>query len=72
MPGEIGFLCAACIKKQRLPALFSYLIFLSRFGKYDPGAVVFVDDLHASAKGYEYMAQAVIWHQEHITRKAGD
>ena len=42
------------------------------FVKYDPGAVVFVDDLHASAKGYEYMAQGVIWRNERIARKAGD
>ena len=34
---------------------------VKHFGKYDPSAVVFVDDLHASAKGYEYMAQGVIW-----------
>ena len=45
---------------------------MKHFGKYDPNAVIFVDDLHASAKGYEYMAQAVIWHQERMTRKAGD
>ena len=45
---------------------------MKHFGKYDPDAVVFVDDLHASAKGYEYMAQAMIWHQERMTRKAGD
>ena len=45
---------------------------MKHFGKYDPGAVVFVDDLHASAKGYEYMAQAMIWHQERMPRKAGD
>jgi len=42
------------------------------FGKYDPSAVVFVDDLHASAKGYEYMAQGVIWRNERLARKAGD
>ena len=42
------------------------------FGKYDPGAVVFVDDLHASAKGYEYMAQGVIWRNERLARKVGD
>ena len=42
------------------------------FGKYDPGAVIFVDDLHASAKGYEYMAQGVIWRNERLARKAGD
>lgn len=47
-----------------------YLV--KHFGKYDPGAVVFVDDLHASAKGYEYMAQGVIWRNERIARKAGD
>ena len=45
---------------------------MKHFGKYDPNAVIFVDDLHASAKGYEYMAQAVIWHQERMPRKAGD
>ncbi len=45
---------------------------VKHFGKYDPGAVVFVDDLHASAKGYEYMAQGVIWRNERMARKAGD
>ena len=45
---------------------------MKNFGKYDPGAVVFVDDLHASAKGYEYMAQGVIWRNERLARKAGD
>ena len=45
---------------------------VKNFGKYDPGAVVFVDDLHASAKGYEYMAQGVIGRNERLARKAGD
>ena len=45
---------------------------VKHFGKYDPGAIVFVDDLHASAKGYEYMAQGVIWRNERLARKAGD
>lgn len=45
---------------------------VKNFGKYDPGAVVFVDDLHASAKGYEYVAQGVIWRNERLARKAGD
>ena len=45
---------------------------VKNFGKYDPSAVVFVDDLHASAKGYEYMAQGVIWRNERLARKAGD
>ena len=45
---------------------------VKNFGQYDPGAVVFVDDLHASAKGYEYMAQGVIWRNERLARKAGD
>ena len=45
---------------------------VKNFGKYDPGAVVFVDDLHASAKGYEYMAQGVIWRNKRLARKAGD
>ena len=45
---------------------------VKNFGKYDPGAVVFVDDLLASAKGYEYMAQGVIWRNERLARKAGD
>ena len=45
---------------------------VKHFGKYDPGAVIFVDDLHASAKGYEYMAQGVIWRNERLARKAGD
>ena len=45
---------------------------VKNFGKYNPGAVIFVDDLHASAKGYEYMAQGVIWRNERLARKAGD
>ena len=45
---------------------------VKNFGKYDPSAIVFVDDLHASAKGYEYMAQGVIWRNERLARKAGD
>ena len=45
---------------------------VKHFGEYDSGAVVFVDDLHASAKGYEYMAQGVIWRNERMARKAGD
>ena len=45
---------------------------VKNFGKYDPSTVVFVDDLHASAKGYEYMAQGVIWRNERLARKAGD
>ena len=45
---------------------------VKNFGKYNPGAVVFVDDLHASAKGSEYMAQGVIWRNERLARKAGD
>ena len=45
---------------------------VKHFGKYDPSAVVFVDDLHASAKGYEYMAQGMIWRNERMARKAGD
>jgi len=45
---------------------------VKNFGKYDPGSVIFVDDLHASAKGYEYMAQGLIWRREHMARKAGD
>lgn len=45
---------------------------VKHFGKYDPAAIVFVDDLHASAKGYEYMAQGVIWRNERLARKAGD
>ena len=45
---------------------------VKHFGKYDPSAVVFVDDLHASAKGYEYMAQGVIWRNERLARKVGD
>lgn len=45
---------------------------VKHFGKYDPSAVVFVDDLHASAKGYEYMAQGVIWRNERLAREAGD
>ena len=45
---------------------------VKHFGKYDPGGVVFVDDLHASAKGCEYMAQGEIWRNERIARKAGD
>ncbi|MBO5501458.1 MAG: ParM/StbA family protein, partial [Clostridia bacterium] len=44
---------------------------VKNFGKYAPGSVIFVDDLHASAKGYEYMAQGLIWRKEHMARKAG-
>ena len=29
---------------------------VKRFGKYDPESVIFVDNLNAAAKGYEYMA----------------
>ena len=42
------------------------------FGKYDESSVIFVDDLHASAKGYEYMAQGLLWRREREARKAGD
>ena len=45
---------------------------VKNFGKYDPSTVIFMDDLHASAKGYEYMAQGVIWRNERLARKAGD
>ena len=45
---------------------------MKNFGKYDSGAVIFVEDLHASAKGYEYMAQGLIWRNERLERKAGD
>ncbi len=44
---------------------------VKNFGKYAPGSIVFVDDLHASAKGYEYMAQGLIWRKEHMARKVG-
>ena len=37
---------------------------MKHFGEYDPESVVFIDDLHASAKGYEYMAQGLIWRRE--------
>ena len=45
---------------------------VKNFGKYEPGAIIFVDDLHASAKGYEYMAQGLIWHRERMARKGGE
>lgn len=45
---------------------------VKHFGKYDPSTVIFMDDLHASAKGYEYMAQGVIWRNERLARKVGD
>ena len=45
---------------------------LKNFGKYEPGSIIFVDDLHASARGYEYMAQGLIWHRERMARKGGD
>ena len=44
---------------------------VKNFGTYDPSSVIFVDDLYASAKGYEYMAQGLIWRKEHMARKAG-
>ena len=37
---------------------------VKRFGKYDPESVVFVDSLNAAAKGYEYMAQGLLWAKE--------
>ena len=41
---------------------------MKHFGEYDHESVVFVDDLHASAKGYEYMAQGLIWRRERAAR----
>ena len=37
---------------------------MKRFGKYDPESVVFVDNLNAAARGYEYMAQGLLWAKE--------
>ena len=37
---------------------------VKNFGKYDSRTVIFEDDLHASAKGFEYMAQGVLWKKE--------
>ena len=34
---------------------------VKNFGKYNAHTVIFEDDLHASAKGFEYMAQGVLW-----------
>ena len=33
---------------------------VKNFGVYDKESVIFIDDLHASAKGYEYMAELQI------------
>ncbi len=45
---------------------------VKHFGKYEAESVIFVDDLHASAKGYEYMVQGLLWRRERTARKAGD
>lgn len=37
---------------------------VKRFGKYDPESVAFVDNLNAAARGYEYMAQGLLWAKE--------
>lgn len=37
---------------------------VKRFGKYDPESVIFVDNLNAAARGYEYMAQGLLWAKE--------
>ena len=37
---------------------------MKRFGKYDPESVIFVDNLNAAARGYEYMAQGLLWAKE--------
>ena len=41
---------------------------MKNFGDYDRESVIFIDDLHASAKGYEYMAQGLIWAKERAKR----
>lgn len=41
---------------------------VKNFGIYDRESVIFVDDLHASAKGYEYMAQGQLWAKERANR----
>ena len=37
---------------------------VKNFGKYNPASVLFENDIHASAKGFEYMAQGVLWKKE--------
>ena len=41
---------------------------MKNFGNYDRESVTFIDDLNASAKGYEYLAQGKLWAEER-TRK---
>ena len=38
------------------------------FGAYDKESVIFIDDLHASAKGYEYMTLGMLWSRERANR----
>ena len=45
---------------------------VKNYGKEDPSSVILADDLNAFAKGYEYMAQGLIWHRERMARKAGE
>ena len=44
---------------------------VKNFGKYDSRTVIFEDDLHASAKGFEYMAQGVLWKKEREAKLIG-
>ena len=37
---------------------------MKNFGTYDRDSVIFIDDLNASAKGYEYLAQGKLWAEE--------
>jgi hypothetical protein len=41
---------------------------VKNFGTYDRESVIFVDDLHASAKGYEYMTLGMLWSRERANR----
>ena len=41
---------------------------VKNFGAYDRESVIFIDDLHASAKGYEYMTLGMLWSRERANR----
>ena len=41
---------------------------VKNFGVYDKESVIFIDDLHASAKGYEYMTLGMLWSKERTNR----
>ena len=41
---------------------------VKNFGVYDKESVIFIDDLHASAKGYECMTLGMLWSRERANR----